>query len=393
MKGIYLCLCLLVMLATAADTKKAPTTTKNVMGDVFQSFLNLIPYMNNEMKFRDSKNETLIRNNLHKLTNAFEHAKHLKKINSPGFRPSYDVIVEHLKHTKETFDSGNKVFARTRLKATTQICMTCHSQLERGASRNIKKKLESVTRGSFSSDFDYADFLYLTRNFNKAEVYYRNEIRNRIEKNKRLRKIQKSKEAHFLDYTIEKSIKRLITLHTKINYNPQKAIDVMKDYKNNKNLAKKLREDIEEWEVALKEWSKNDYRGKFTSRKQVESFLTKNLRSLDVSSLSDGSEDMTLLVASGALYRYLNRYPKSDIAPELLYWISVVDQQLNFNYLYSLSGMYLKECITQYSKSPFAKKCLAKYKDDIEFGYSGSGGTFIPKEERDEIKRLESVIK
>ena len=85
-------------------------------------------------------------------------------------------------------------------------------------------------------------------------------------------------------------------------------------------------------------------------------------------------------------------YPKSNTAPELLYYLSVVDKQLNFNYLYSLSSLYLKQCVAQHSKSVMAKKCFNKYKSDIEFGYTGSAGTFIPKDEKDEIKRLQKYI-
>ncbi|MCP4914702.1 MAG: hypothetical protein GY909_16415 [Oligoflexia bacterium] len=387
MKGLFLVLCIsMTVLATA-------TTTKNVMGNVFQSFLDLIPYINNEMKFRDSSNEALIRKNLHKLNDAFSNAKHLKSFASPGFKPSYDVIVEHLEHTVETFDSGNKVFARSRLKATAQICMSCHVQLKSGASTNIKRQLSKVGRSSFNSDYDYADFLYLTRNYGKAEVFYRNEIRNRILKNRKLRKIQKGANTHYLDYTIDKSLRRLVTLHTRINYNPSKAMTVVKEYKNNKDISLKMREELEEWEEDLKTWIKNPYKGKFSSKKELNNFLDKYLRKIDVDSVADGSEDITFLVASGAIYRYLNKYPKSELAPELLYWVSIVDKQLSFNYLYSLSSLYLKQCISNYPKSKFARKCLAKYKSDIEFGYTGSGGTFIPKDEKDEITRLESLLK
>ena len=106
-----------------------------------------------------------------------------------------------------------------------------------------------------------------------------------------------------------------------------------------------------------------------------------------------GKNDVTLLVASGVLSHYLNDKPQSKLAPQILFWLGVADKQLGSTYLFSLGDLYLKECIQQYPKSTFAKKCYREYEDNLIFGYSGSSGTDIPEDEKKELARLKALIK
>ena len=102
---------------------------------------------------------------------------------------------------------------------------------------------------------------------------------------------------------------------------------------------------------------------------------------------------MTLLVSSGVLSKYLNDNPKSKLVPEILYWLSIAERRLSNTYFFSLSDLYLKDCVRLYPKSKYAKKCYQEYADNIEFGYSGSSGTDIPVEEKQELEQLKKYLK
>ena len=106
-----------------------------------------------------------------------------------------------------------------------------------------------------------------------------------------------------------------------------------------------------------------------------------------------GDNDITLLIASGILSKHLNDNPKAENAPEILYWMSVAERRLSSTFFFTLSDLYLKNCITSYTKSPYAKKCFNLYQENLEFSFTGSNGRDLPPEEKMELSRLKKFLK
>jgi hypothetical protein len=392
-----LCASLLLILTTSSMAQTKPQNTKQVMNEVFNSFVKLIPYMNNEMKFQDPNSSGIIISNLTNISNAFKNSEHIKTFQTPGFQPSYDVVKDHLQHTIEAFNTNNKLFARTRLKATASLCISCHTQLS-GGKRGFITSVNAVGRGSFDNDFEYAEFLYITRNFNKSVRYYDRAIAKRVETNEELKKINKKTggvdSEGYLDKSIGQSLKRILTTYTKVSFRPDKAISLLSKYENDPKISKMLRDDVKEWLKQLKVWKDSKMVYSLNKESDLRAFINKYLSPLgeENQTVEDGSQDVTMLVASGFLTKFLGQRPKSDLVPEILYWLSIADRNLDFNFFFSLSDVYLKECITRYPKSSFAPKCYKEYEQNVIFGYSGSGGTNVPEEEKKELKRLKEYL-
>lgn len=385
--GIVLVLFSLSLGVFAKDYKN----TKEAMNDIFNSFVNLLPYASNEMRFNDPKDEEYIKGNLANLLKAFQGAGHLKKISTPGFRPSYETLKEHLQQTYDNFEAKNKSFARIRLKATAEMCMSCHTQLPYGKKSSTFKNFNLVTRSDFSNDYEYGDYLFLVRDYSRAIRYYELEITNRIKKNKELRQVHSSVKSSYIDYTIEKSLRRMMTIFTKIFYRPERALSFVEKYEGQSDMPDFLKEEMKEWGKDLKKWDKESFRGKIVNEKELSAFISKHLESLDDES-ETGKDDVTLLIASGALYRYINIYEKSPQAPKVLYWLARIDHELEHSYFYSLSEVYLKNCVKKYPKSAYAPKCLEQYKNNLEFGFTGTSGTNIPDEEMKVYNELKAYL-
>lgn len=383
---------IVLLLSISTSWAKDYKTTKEAMNEIFSSFVNLLPYASNEMRFSDPKAQEYIKGDLANLLSAFQGAGHLKKISTPGFRPSYETLKEHLQQTYDNFTADNKSFARTRLKATAEMCMSCHTQLPYGKQSSSFKNFNLVTRKDFNNDYEYGDYNFLVRDYTTAIRYYQNEIDSRIEKNKELRKIHKSDNSTYIDFTIEKSLRRMVTVFTKIFYRPQKAENLLSRYTHNSEIPEFLREDVQDWVKELKIWQKDKFRGKLSSDDEVTTFIAKHLETLP-DEVELGTSDVTLLIASGALYRYINIHPKSNKAPEILYWLSRIDHHLEHSYFYSLSEVYLKNCIKKYPLSDYAPKCLKQYKQNLEFGFTGTSGTEIPEEEMAVYNNLANFLK
>lgn len=386
-KGIYSGLLLLTAIAVlfSNSTPAKYKSTKQAMNEIFVAFVDLLPYASNEMKFKDPKAEAYIKKRLFKLKSAFQSAKHLKKIKAPGFQPSFEVVSDHLEQTYETFSTQNKIFARNRLKATTKLCISCHSQLPNGLS-NTFSSLKGITRDRFSNDFEYADFLFLVRDYTAATRYFKAEISNRVKKNAELREIHKGSKVTYIDYTIEESLERLLTINTKVFYKPERAIGLLSQYQKSNDLPSAMKRDITEWIKDLNAWKKKDFKGKVESESALNKFIKENLEDLDNPSHVD------LLVSAGTLSKFINKYPTSEKVPEVLYYLGRIDYFLEHSYFYSLSDIYLKNCILNYPKSGFARKCFQQYKDNLELGFTGTGGTNIPEEELVKLKELESKL-
>jgi tetratricopeptide (TPR) repeat protein len=386
-KGLIILLLATVFSVLLQAETKTYKTTKQAMNDILSSFVALLPYASNEMRFNDPKAEEFIKSHLLKLKTAFKNAKHLKKIKTPGFSPSFEVVTDHLDQTYNNFTMRSKSFARTRLKATAEMCISCHTQLPQGLS-NTFSGLNNVNRNEFFNDYEYADYLFVTRRYTQALRYYEREIKQRIEKNEALKAVHNSKNAHYLDFTIENSLKRILTTYTKVFYRPQKALGLIEQYKGMKGIPKTLAGDLESWMADLKSWEKQSFKGTISSEEELKSFISKYLNDEE-----GENSDVTMLVASGALYRFVNSYPNSKSVPEVLYWLGKIYNHLEHSYFYSLAEVYLKNCIEKYPSSPFARKCYDQYKENLEIGFTGTSGTNIPDEELKILKKLKKSLK
>jgi len=137
---------------------------KTVMNNVYDSFVNIIPYVyadkNAADLLKDSANQKALIKNLTEISHAFQGAKHVEFFQKPGFRPSLETINTHLDETINSIKSQNFVFAQSRLKAVTALCVSCHSALPESISQNaFGDALNKEKRGKFESDFAYANYL------------------------------------------------------------------------------------------------------------------------------------------------------------------------------------------------------------------------------------------
>ena len=79
--------------------------------------------------------------------------------------------------------------------------------------------------------------------------------------------------------------------------------------------------------------------------------------------------------------------PSSGQTPELLYSLGQLEETLGDRYVFSLSPLYFKECVSRYPKSPVARDCLEKYKRQLLNSLSE-----VPLQRLEELKSLEKSL-
>ncbi|MFA6236373.1 MAG: hypothetical protein WC635_03510 [Bacteriovorax sp.] len=360
-----------------------------VMGNVYDSYVKIIPYVySTKNKLNDFKNKNKnkkekaeLLKNLSDLSQFFSSAKHAEVFQRPGFRPSLETIKDHLEETIISVESNNYIFAQKRLNVIGALCVSCHSQLPESVSKNaFGDNIKKEGRDRFDSDFSYANYLYLVRRFDESKTAFEKAINETLDK----RGAGDYKEA-------VNSLRKIVSIDTKIKFSFEAAKSFIDKWEKEQRLTVNDRKMVKRWSADLSNWKGFNP----ASIKSMPDFIAKHLAPLDMKKeiIFSGENDVTLLIASGVIQNYLVENPDTDLAPEILYWLSLVEHRMSQTYFYSLGDLYLKDCIKKYPASPYAKKCYQEYAESIEAGYSGSAGTDIPADEKRELKKLKSLLK
>lgn len=368
---------------TLSKEEESKIQAKAVMDGVYGSFLKVVPYLYSdensmlELKTNKAKKDELLKN-LTDLSDFFKSATHVEYFDRPGFRPSLETMNSHLTDTINSVNNNNFVFAQKRLSALTALCINCHTQLSAsGISNAFGEALNKSKREKFDTDFAYGNYLYLIRQFDESEKYLLLALERALVESR----------SHEL-YT---SIRRIISIHTKIKFDYKKAHEFVTKFGNDPRMPGLAKENLQDWGRSLDKWKNFNPDSPIV----VEDFIKKYLSPLEEIKEQKGlgDNDITLLISAGVLSKYLNDHPKTKSAPQILYWLSVAERRLSNTYFFTISDLYLKDCIKLYPASPYAKKCYGLYEDNINFGFTGSGGTDVPPEEKTELTRLRSLIK
>jgi hypothetical protein len=371
--------------SVAFSVEPSEAQAKAVMSNVYDSYVKIIPYAystrNNFGNFKNKKEKEELLKNLTDLSQFFKNAKHAEFFQRPGFRPSLEAITNHLDETIMSVEADSFVFAQKRLNVIGALCVTCHSQLPESVSKNaFRDNIKKEKRDRFDSDFSYANYLYLVRRFDESKNYFGKAIDAALEASNASP-----------NQEIISSLRKIISIDTKIKFDYSKARASIEKWEKDSRFSINDKKIIKRWDETLKNWKGFDS----ASIKSMPNFIEKNLSPLDMKKeiIFTGEEDISLLISSGVLFNFLVENPNSDLAPEILYWLSLAEHRMGQSYFFSLGDLYLKDCIRKYPSSPYAKKCYLEYADSIEAGYSGSSGTDIPTGEKRELMKLKSLLK
>lgn len=363
----------------AAEPKKPiDNQTIQLMDQLLAELIALKKFMVSEEKFSDPKNATEIAAHLKTFANLAKKAGHNPLLTSPNFKFSRQILENHIAETERTFRMGVKSYSRWQLNSTVSVCMSCHTQSP--ASSVAFKDFNNFK--TFSSEFDQAEFLYAIQSYDKAIDLYTKIIAG-YPKNQ------------FRSDQVETALERQLTYFSRIKRSPQPAIALMQKNLKNKELPEYLKTNIAAWIAQFEKWENMPFIDpKSATDKQVVDFAKKNIDTKWTTKAMDATNPqlVTYLRISGLLYEYLQTYPKTKVAPEILYWLAICERSIDNNFFYSLADLYLRECITQYPKAPIAKQCYKEFKDQIVFGYTGSRGTDVPPEVKRDLNELKKLL-
>ena len=350
------------------------------MNKAFIALSDLIPLITDRDQFMEKKNEKLITSKITELKSAIITAKHDSLIKEDLFAPSYTLINENIAGSLEAFKLGNKDYAHWRLKEITSLCIDCHSRMPISHASSFQNGELTIDETKFENIYNLGIAQLIVRRYTDAKGSFTRSIQDKL--------IKKEIKDLILPF------KQILLIDAKVYKNPDNLIAFMGEYKSREDLPEEVRNSISTWLVRLKHWKGNKLLAVgLKSDKEVERFIAKELAPLKKKSIYGGGYDVDLLIASGLLSNYFFENPTSAKAAEISYWLGWAEKYLKRENFFGSGDLFLKQCIKHYPKNPTAKKCLEEYKDSVEFEFSGSGGTSIPKDVQKELDDLEKLIK
>jgi hypothetical protein len=350
------------------------------MNKAFVALSDLIPLITDRDQFMEKKNEKLITSKITELKSAIITAKHDSLIKEDLFAPSYTLINENIAGSLEAFKLGNKDYAHWRLKEITSLCIDCHTRMPISHASSFQNGELAIDETKFQNIYNLGIAQLIVRRYTDAKSSFTRSIQDKL--------IKKEMKDLILPF------KQILLIDAKVFKNPDNLTAFMGEYKSREDIPEEVRNSISSWLVRLKHWKGNKLLAVgLKSDKEVERFIVKELTPLKKKSIYGGGYDVDLLIASGLLSNYFFENPTSAKAAEISYWLGWAEKYLKRENFFGSGDLFLKQCIKHYPKNPTAKKCLEEYKDSVEFEFSGSAGTSIPKDVQKELDDLEKLIK
>ena len=357
-----------------SDQKKANV----IMRQLLEQLSILKKDMVSEDQFTDKKNHIRILEALTQFRKTAEKSAHFSSLNTENFRFSREVLEEQIRETEHLFRSGSKSFARWKLNSVVTMCAQCHAQLPSQKQRFS----EFSDPKKFSSQMDQAEFLFATRAYDKAQEIYERAVEGYPEN-----KLSRD--------DLERSLERLLTLYARIRRDPQTALQKFRSFEANPKIPTFIRGTLRSWNQQLTSWTQEaPSKTEFKSEKGLLEFAQNELSTKTKGGNigADSPHLVTILRTSGLLYEALWRNQATENLPEFLYLLALSEKAISINFFYSLSSMYLRECIVRGSGKPVARKCFQELEAETLSGYTGSRGTDVPPEVLKELDHYRQLL-
>lgn len=357
--------------ALAADEDRG--RVKVLMHTFLMELEKMSPYISSENALNSPKAREIVGSSLKVLETKVKNPPPMLK-ESPGFRISFSMLADHIDKTKQAFDQGEYEHTRLRLNGTTALCAGCHTQTPKISKFSPFSSMEERFR---NSTFDNASFLFVIRRFPEALAMFDELARN-------------YPKSVVTSDQLSELYRRKLTIFARVTRDPQAAIDNLNEDLKNDKLPADIRANIKEWMASLEKWKSEKADPAKMNTADLLAYANKALPAqMNRKVAPSDPQLLNILRISGLLYERLFAEPNSPKAQEILYDLAICERSLAPLYFYSLSEIYLKECIVRYPKQAFSKKCFDAYREGMTERYFGKP---IPKGVEASIEALKDYL-
>lgn len=386
----FLFLCNFTLINAQSEEKK-PAHHKEVMQNALYSFIRILPYISSEASYTDPANLDTIKKELSALEKIFTQAKKEAVLQQDLFSTTNSVILDNLKLANDSLNYSNKNFSYIRMKETVHLCFHCHAQLPSDHTSSFSKGFNNLTRKKFLSDFDYAQYLFLIRNFEGAKSAYGNVVET-ISKEFIQAVKKKSKVSLSNQKQLDDSLHQILIIFAKVQRDMTGAIKYYSGL-NTDGFPTYLKQQIQSWISGLKDWEgKKNSIVDIKGNKELKTFVTDVLDPILAKSKDGEVKVIDLLIGTGVLSNYIFTHSDDPDKALALYYLGLSENALSSTSFYSLAESYFRDCVQRYPSHSIAPKCYDEYESNIIFGFTGSSGLRLPDDVKKDLDNLKKML-
>jgi hypothetical protein len=364
---------LILFLGTLSLSLAEDGRTKALMHTFVVEIHKMNPYLSSTKAFSSPAGKKVVAESLERLGQKTKNPPDaLTK--SPGFAINFALLADHVQKTQIIFDKGEMEYARMRVAGITNLCASCHMQNPVAKTGSPFAAFNSLAD---KVTFDNANFFFLIRRYDVALTQFEKLIRG-------------YPSTDISSDQLSDAFRRRLAIYVRVLRNPNLGVDSLKEDLKNPKLPSDTRRNVMEWIAALEKLSTEPRKISELKTPELVAYVAKKLPFQANRKIPTSDPQLiNMLYLSGLLYERLYQEPSGPNTQELLYYLAACERSLAPVIWYSISEIYLKECVVQFPHQPFSKKCFDAYEDGMRERFMGRNP---PPHVRESIEALRDYL-
>ena len=291
-----------------------------------------------------------------------------------GFAHLSDSLARDSLDIRKRFAEGRIDEARFLLRHLTGTCVACHSRLPDDRKHALGKYLTEEQALSALPREERAQFEVATRQFGRALATYES--------------LFSDPDTSIAELDLSGDLENYLELCLRVQRDPDRAISTLEGLASRKDLPSRLQPHVETWIEALR--SLEDARDGDAIEQSRE--LVKPV--LEDSRVSEKSELVRLIAASGLLHRYVvSTAGPPERVGEAYYLLGIIESRIGRSSWASQTEFFLETAIRMGPKERYADDAFALLEEFLVSGYTGSSGTHVPPDIVQRLEELDELMK
>jgi hypothetical protein len=281
-----------------------------------------------------------------------------------------------VRHAHQAIRQGDLDYGRQLLKTTTSYCIACHTRHDQGPELptfTLDPRVETLR------PIERAELFAATLQFDKALAEYRAILSG-------------DARAHWLDW--QQALRHALAITVRVKRSAELAGKIVELVLAQPSVPAFMKGNAASWAESIARWKSEPKRGSSTDEElqaEMERLLDEAQRSQRYP--ADRAADILYLRASAAAHELLRRAPDDVAAVGAIRVLGMAYDVLSDPPLWPMHEIYYEACVRKQPHTPIAEECYRRYEEAIYFGYSGSGGTFIPEDVSATLKELKELAR
>jgi hypothetical protein len=355
-----------------------PKWTEKMQG-LYQTLSDILTDISGDERFNAPKNKAKIEAHAKKLA-SLAHDLEKKGVLSPDKDPTIEILsglfADESQYAYEELKRGNRNYARGVLRSISGYCIACHTRNNSGSQ---SPKLPTPLGTTDLTAVEKGEYFAATRQFDLAQQEFDKVVGNLP--------LSLSRPLEW-----KRGVQQSLSIAVRVKKDPTRALEIVEHVLSNSGAPYFYKQNALKWKKSIEEW-KSEEKPKTVTEEGLYSeavrliSLAHELQKYPM----DRSADILYLRATAVLHELLQLAPSGKRSGEAFLMAGLSYEVLRPLNLEELHDFYFEACIRKNPHTSLAELCYQRYEESVYFGYTGSGGTELPKSVKDRLSKFEAL--